>query len=262
MSLIGNRFDRLDNTWLIPPENAWLPLLSVTVLGEDEAKPVTAILNEFIAKWEDAFGVSGRSAESRTRDLVAGKNWCVLVLILASQTPKVLTEAAAIVEDAGELDFDGVVVAALGEHPAPALEKISEQCVKAIIATEIKLLLHPLRLLINYLPLISYDFSDIKSIYAGRLAAVLQSRIDADAQPPVEMAQGADVTGCCCLMLSNAEGRLATGDAMVSPMLEYVKAEGLDFIWAINGHWEAEDYIEWAIIRDPQINRPALIPAR
>ena len=250
MQLKGSRLYRHDNIWLIPPEGVWLPLISVTVLGEHGSKPVTAILNEFIAKWEDAFGVSGRSAESRTRDLVAGKDWCLLVLILASQTPEVFAEAAAIVGDAGKLDFQGIIVAALGENPAPALEKIAEHCLMTIVTTEIKLLLHPLRILNNYKSIISYDFSDIRKIFAGRVAKVLQSKIDANAQPPVEIALHTDVTGCCLLFLSNAEGRLAIGHAIVAPLLEYVEAEGLDCVWAVNGHWEAEDYIEWAIIRD------------
>jgi hypothetical protein len=250
MHLKGSRLSRPDNIWLIPPEGAFLPLISVTVLGEHGSKPVTAILNEFIANWEDAFGVSGRSAESRTRDLVAGKDWCLLVLILASQTPEVFAEATAIVDDAGKLDFQGVIVSALGEHPAPALEKIAEYCLMTIVTTEIKLLLHPLRILNNYNSLISYDFSDLRSIYAGRVAEVLQSRIGADVQPPVEIALRTDVTGCCLLLLSNDEGRLAAGHAIVAPLLEYLEAERLGCVWAVNGHWEAEDYIEWAIIRD------------
>ena len=250
MHLKDSRLYRHDNIWLIPPEGAWLPLISVTVLGEHESKPVTAILHEFIANWKDAFGVSGRSAESRTRDLVAGKDWCLLVLILANQTPEVFAEAAAIVDGAGKLDFQGVVVAALGEHPAPALEKIAGHCLMTIVTTEIKLLMHPLRILSNYKPIISYDFSDIRSIYAGRVAEVLRRSIGADAQPPVEIAQGTGVTGCCFLFLSNAEGRLAIGHAIVAPLLEYVEVVGLDCVWAVNGHWEAEDYIEWAIIRD------------
>ena len=49
--------------------------------------------------------------------------------------------------------------------------------------------------------------------------------------------------------MSNAEGRFEIGHAIVAPLLEYVEAEGLDCVWAVNGHWEAEDYIEWAIIR-------------
>ena len=250
MHLKDSRLYRHDNIWLIPPEGAWLPIISVTVLGEHRSKPVTAILHEFIANWEDAFGVSGRSAESRTRDLVAGKDWCLLVLILASQTPEVFSVAAAIVDDAGKLDFQGVIVAALGEHSAPALEKIAEHCLMTIVTSEIKLLLHPLRILHNYKPIISYDFSDIRSIYAARVAEVLQSKIDANAQPPVEIALCTDVTGCCLLFLSNDEGRLAIGHSIVAPLLEYVEAERLSCVWAVNGHWEAEDYIEWAIIRD------------
>lgn len=245
----ASRLSRPDDIWLIPPEGAWLPLISIAVLGEHGSKPVTAILNEFITNWEDAFGVSGRSAESRTRDLVEGKDWCLLVLILANQTPEVFAEATAIVDGAGKLDFQGVVVAALGEHPAPALEKIAEHCLMTIVTADIKLLMHPLRILSNYKPIISYDFSDIRSIYAGRVAEVLQRRISADAQPPVEIAQETGVTGCCLLVLSNAEGRFAIGHAIVAPLLEYVEAEGLDCVWAVNGHWEAEDYIEWAIIR-------------
>lgn len=250
MNLKASRLSRPDDIWLIPPEGAWLPLISIAVLGEHGSKPVTAILNEFIANWEDAFSVSGRSAESRTRDLVAGKDWCLLILILASQTPEVFAEATAIVAGAGKLDFQGVIVAALGEHPAPALEKIAEHCLMTIVTAEIKMLLHPLRILSNYKPIISYDFSDIRSIYAGRVAEVLQSKIDADAQLPVEITQRTDVTGCCLLLLSNAEGRFAIGHAIVAPLLEYVEAKRLGSVWAVNGHWEAEDYIEWAIIRD------------
>jgi hypothetical protein len=249
MHLTDRLLSRHDDIWLTPPAGAWRPIISVIVLGEHGSKPVTAILNEFIAKWQDAFGVSGRSAESRTRDLVAGKDWCLLVLILASQTPEVLAEATAIVDEAGKLHFQGVIVAALGEHPAPALEKIAEQCLMTIITTEIKLLLHPLRLLNSYNSLVSYDFSDIRSVYAGRLAKVMQSIIKADTHLPIDIVQGIDVTGCVILVLSNANGRLAIGHAIVAPLLDYVEAEGIDYVWAVNGHWEAEDYIEWAIIR-------------
>jgi hypothetical protein len=246
---MGGPAHRLDSTWLIPPTEGMLqPLLAITVLGDDDCRSFTAILNTYIARWEDALGVSGRSAELRTHDLAAGEDRCLLVLILMNQTPEVIAEAAAIVDGAAKRGFLGVATAALGKQPAPALKQIAERCAMAIITADAELLLHPIRMLAGYNPIIGYDFVDLKTLYAGRLAEVRRGRFGAGAQPPVDIAESINVTGFCCLMLSNADRSLAMIDAIVAPLLEHVG----DGVVAVNGHWEAEDYIEWAIIRGPK----------
>jgi hypothetical protein len=240
---------QFDDRWLISREDMWLPQISIVIVSDDDAMQFTTVLDTFVAKWGEAFNVAGQGAGSHL-GAAGTKDWRILVLVLLSQAAEVLEKAAKLVDSAAQRGFKGVAVAAIGEQPEPDFEQMAERCLMAIITTEMELLLHPVRILCAYKPLIGYDLADVQALYAGRIAQVRRTLFDANAQPPIEIAHGPNVVGCCCLMLSNSEGRLRVGDAILSPVLERANAGALDLMCVMNGHWDTEDSLEWAIVRE------------
>ncbi|MDP9412900.1 MAG: hypothetical protein M3Q08_02160 [Pseudomonadota bacterium] len=235
-------FPGLDLKWFIPPADLLLPVVAATVVGDDQRQTLRGKLICWSNQWQRQVGIEARDPVQRS-EYMAANGSAYLLLLLADQTTETIIDAARFIAAAPELGFRTILLAVAGTSLSPEAAHLGGDCAMTVVAEEQDQLLHPLKLLLSPTRMVGYDNADVLEIWKGRIGRVTRvDRVCPEALHPLLQPHDTAVSGTVLLMLSNAEAALAVADAIGT--LVSISRAGGDFLWALNRHGEAVDYVE------------------
>lgn len=221
--LLTTKVSKFKLTWFIPPREAYLPTIAVTVLGESTLA-VEAAIGGWKLCWEEKLGIASRDVEQRRLDRVAHGR-AHLFIALADQTPDTLIYTQEKIGLSDELGFDRIIIAATGDVLTPLAAEVTAPCAITTYGAAPSHLLHALRLLLAPERLIGYDNADVFSILSGRVGHVVD--LEASAVPQAQVSHRR-VQGCTLIVRSTS---LREADAIAVRLRRSIGIE--DMLWCI-----------------------------